>query len=186
MRVAVLEQLVVPTARAVRWTPLIGVSALLLAVTLLARTASRPADLVAALASAALACVVVASLHDPAAALLAAVPVSSMQRRGLRLGLALTPALACWALLARVSDTSPGTGSPWPMLALTAAGVAVAVWSPPHRGLLVATSLPLLWFAFDMTVPGTGTLADLAGLWHTAPGAVLGVALLGLLAGRRR
>jgi hypothetical protein len=186
MGVAVLEQLVVPTARAVRWTPLVGVSGLLLAVALLARTSNGPVALLAALASAALACAVVACLHDPAAALLAALPVSAMQRRCLRLGLVLTPALACWALFARVSDASPSTGSPWPMLALTAVGVAVAVWSPSRMGVLVAASAPLVWFVLDVAVPGEGLVSDAAGWWRTSPGVVACAALVVVVAGRRR
>ncbi len=85
-----------------------------------------------------------------------------------------------------MSDSSPGTGSPGPLLALTAAGVAVAVWSPPHLGVLVGAFVPVLWFALDMTVPGAGIVSDVAGWWHTAPEAVVAVALLALVAGRRR
>jgi hypothetical protein len=183
---AALGQAVVPTARSIRWAPLAGVTGLVLAVLMLARTAQRPADVVLAVASAALACVVVAALHDPAAALLAAVPVSLARRRGLRLTLVLLPALAAWAFLARVSDTSPGRGSPGPLLALTAAGVVAAVWSPAHRGVLAGAFVPVLWFALDMTVPGAGVASDVAGWWHTAPWTVLVVALVVLVAGRRR
>lgn len=186
MSAAALGQAVVPTARSLRWAPLAGVTGLLLGVLLLARTAHRPADVVLAVASAALACVVVAALHDPAAALLAAVPVSLMRRRGLRLVLVLLPTLTVWAVLTRVSDSSPGTGSPGPLLALAAAGVAAAVWSPPHRAVLVGASVPLLWFAVDLAVPGARVLSDAAGWWHTAPWTVVAVALLVLLAGRRR
>lgn len=186
MSVAALEQAALPTARAIRWAPLAGVSGLLLVVLLLARASDRPVDLVLALASAALASVVVGALHDPAAALLAAVPVSAMQRRALRLTLVGVPVLGVWWVSTAVSDSSPGTGSPEPLLALAATGVAVAVWSPPHLGVLVGACVPLAWFALDTTVPGAGVVADVAGWWHTASGAVLAVALVVLVAGRRR
>lgn len=186
MTIAPLQQAALPTARAIRWAPFLGVSGLLLVVLLLARSADGPVDVVLALASAALASVVVAALHDPAAALLAAVPVSAMQRRVLRLTLVLLPVLAVWWLSTAISDGSPGTASPVPLLALAAAGVAVAVWSPPHLGVLVGAFVPIAWYALDTTVPGSGVLSDVAGWWHTAPGAVLAVALLVLVAGRRR
>lgn len=186
MSVAALGQAVVPTARSVRWTPLAGVAGLVLAALLLARSAARPADVVLAVASAALACVVVSALHDPAAALLAAVPVSAVRRRSLRLAVVLLPALAAWTVLASVAEASPGAGSPGPLLALATTGVAAAVWSPPDRGVLVGSLVPVLWFALASTVPGPGTLSDVADSWHTAPWTVVAVALLALVAGRRR
>ena len=186
MSVAALGHAVLPTARSIRWSPLAGVAGLVLAALLLARTASGPADVVLAVASTALACVVVGALHDPAAALLAPVPVSVMQRRLLRLAVVLLPALVVWAALDRVAEASAGTASPGPLLALTATGVAVAVWSPPHLGPVLGASVPVLWFALDMAVPGTGTPADVAGWWHTAPVAVGAVALVVVIAGRRR
>ena len=186
MSIVPLAQAARPTARAVRWTPLLGVGALLLAVLVLARTSSRPVDLVLAVAAAALACVVVGTLHDPAALLLAAVPVPPMPRRLLRLGLVLVPALVVWAALVRVADASPGAGSPGPLLALVTAGVAVVVWSPPHLGVLAGAFVPLLWFALDRTVPGSGLLSDAAGWWRTDPLPVAALAVVALLAGRRR
>ncbi|KRF34265.1 hypothetical protein [Nocardioides sp. Soil805] len=186
MTVAPLRQAALPTARAIRWVPLVGVSALVLLVLLVARTSQRPVDLVLAVASAALACAVVGALHDPAALLLAAAPVSVMRRRLLRLTLVLLPALVVWGVLASVSHASPGATSPGPLLALAAAGVAVAVWTPAEPGVLVGASVPVVWFALDMTVPGSGLLSDAAGWWRTAPQAVVAVALVALLAGRRR
>ncbi len=184
--VAPLWQAALPTARAIRWVPLVGVTALVLPVLVLARTSQRPVDQLLAVASAALACAVVGALHDPAAFLLAAVPVSVMRRRLLRLALVLLPALAIWGVLTSVSHASPGAGSPGPLLALPAAGVAVGVWSPAHPAALVGAFVPVLWFALDMTVPGSGVLADAAGWWRTAPQAVVAVALAALVVGRRR
>lgn len=186
MRVAVLEQAALPTARAIRWTPLVGVSGSMLVVLLLARSSDRPAGLVLAIASAALASIVAGALHDPAADLLDAVPVSGMQRRGLRLALVLAPVLASWWAMTLVSGTSSGSGSPWPLLALAASAVAAVVWAPPHLGVLTGAFVPPLWFTLDSTVPGSGFLADVAGLWHTAPAGVLAVAVVAILAGGRR
>ena len=55
MTIAPLQQAALPTARAIRWAPFLGVSGLLLVVLLLARSADGPVDVVLALASAALA-----------------------------------------------------------------------------------------------------------------------------------
>jgi hypothetical protein len=186
MTITPLAQAALPTSRSIRWSPLAGVAALLVAVLLVARTAQRPADVLMAIAAAALASVVVASSQDPAADLLAAVPVSVMQRRLLRLGLVLVPCLLVWGVLVVVAPASLGATSPGPLLALTAAGVAVGVWSPARRAVLAGASVPVLWFVLDLAVPGDGLLADLAGWWRTDPWPVLVVTLGALVVGRRR
>jgi hypothetical protein len=186
MMVTPLAQAALPTSRSIRWSPLAGVAGLLCAVLLVSRTAPRPADVLMAIAAAALASVVVASLHDPAADLLAAVPVSVMQRRLLRLVLVLVPTLLVWGALVVVAPPSLGTTSPGPLLALTAAGVAVGAWAPARRAVLVGASVPVLWFALKMLVPGNGLLVDVAGWWRTDPWPVLAVALGALVAGRQR
>jgi hypothetical protein len=186
MTVTPLAQAALPTSRSIRWSPLAGVAGLLLAVLLLSRTAERPAGVLMAIAAAALASVVVASLHDPAADLLAAVPVSVMQRRLLRLVLVLVPTLLAWGALVAVAPPSLGARSLGPLLALTAAGVAAGVWSPARRAVLVGASVPVLWFALDMTVTDDGLLGDAAGWWRTDPWPVAVVALGALAAGRRR
>jgi hypothetical protein len=186
MTITPLAQAALPTSRSVRWSPVAGVTAVLLAVLLVARTAQRPADVLMTIAAAALASVVVASLHDPASDLLAALPVSAMQRRILRLLLVLAPALLAWAVLVVVAPPSLGATSPGPLLALAAAGAAASVWSPARRAVLVGATVPVAWFALDMVVPVDGVLADAAGWWRTDPWPVVVVALGALAAGRRR
>ena len=129
----VLVQAVVPTARAVRWTPLAGLAALLAVVATLAGADGRPSDTVLAVAAAGLAATVVGGLHDPADRLLAAVPVSAMARRVVRLGLLGVPTLLTWWLLTVLASSASRSG-PGPLLALTGCGVAVAVL---EVGLLV-------------------------------------------------
>ena len=92
-----------------------------------------------------MAAVLVVSLRDPAAALLAAVPISRLQRRALRLALVGPVAGSpVWLLVA--STSCPATGWPLgPLLALAASGVAVATWLPVDRDTSVAAAVPLLW-----------------------------------------
>ena len=178
-----LVQAALPTARAISWAPAAALAALLLAATALARSADRPADLVLAIAAAGLAATVVSGLHDPAAATLAAVPVSAMQRRLLRLTLLGVPALTVWWLLDRLA--AGGLSGPGPLLALTACGVAVALWAPPRRAVLLGASTPVALFALHQVVP-PGTLADVLAGWLTDPWWVLAGATLVCVAGRRR
>ena len=64
--------------------------------------------------------------------------------------------------------------------------VAVAVWSPPHLGVLVGAFVPLAWYALDTTRAGTGVVCRRRRLVAHRARAVLAVALLVLVAGRRR
>lgn len=179
----VLAQAAVPTARAIRWGPAAGLAALLVAAAALARSADRPADMVLAIAAAGLAGSVVSSLHDPAAALLSAVPVSVMRRRVLRLGLVGLPALAVWALVDWLTTAEPS--GPGPLLALSACGVAVALWTPQRRAVLLGSSTPAVLFALHQVAPA-GTLADAIAWWWTDPWWVLVGATLLCIAGHRR
>ena len=178
-----LAHAALPTARVIRWAPAVCLAAVLVAATLLARSAGRPADVVLAIAAAGLAATVVSGLHDPAAAMLSAVPVSVMQRRVLRLGLLGLPALAVWFLLD--SLTTARLSGPGPLLALTACGVAVALWVPQRRAVVVGASTPVALFALHRFLP-TGALSDVAGWWLTEPWWVLAGAVLLCVAGRRR
>jgi hypothetical protein len=180
-----LAQAVLPTARAVRWAPPAVVAGLVLLVVGLAGTSERPADPVLAIAAAALAATVVAGLHDPAGALLAAVPVSAMRRRLLRLGLLGAPALALWGALVTIAPPT-GHAGPGPLLALCSCGVAVAVWAPARRAVVLGAATPVAVFALDRVAPGGSTVADVLGWWVTAPWWVLGAATLVCVAGRRR
>lgn len=183
---AALVQAVPPTARAMRWSPLVVAAGLLLAAALLARAAGRPADTLLEVTAVTLASLLVAGLHDPAAGLLAAVPVSVSQRRGLRLGLALVPAVALWLALTSVVPAGSQAPSLLPLLALAAAGAAVAAWAPERVGVLLGTFVPPAWFALAH-VAGDGVVAEVAAWWRTEPAAVLVVSLVlaGLTRGRR-
>jgi hypothetical protein len=106
-----------------------------------------------------------------------------MQRRLLRLALVTLPVLALWWALTLVSGVTSGPG---PLLALAASGVALAAWSPADRGVLLGGCVPMAWYALDQLVPWTGVGADVAGWWRTESWSVAAVAVLVLVAGRRR
>lgn len=180
---AVLAQAALPTARAIRWAPAACLAVVLLAATLLARSSGRPADVVSAIAAAGLAATVVSGLHDPAAAMLAAVPVSLMQRRLLRIALLGLPALGVWLLLDRLMPAH--ASGPGPLLALTACGTAVAVWAPQRRAVLLGASTPVALFALHQLLPA-GPVSDVAGWCLTEPWWTLAAATLLCIAGRRR
>ncbi|HEY0643700.1 MAG TPA: hypothetical protein VGD39_09795 [Nocardioides sp.] len=180
---AALAQAALPTARAIRWAPAACLAAVLVAAAVLADSSDRPADIVLAIAAAGLAATVVSGLHDPASALLSAVPVSAMQRRVLRLVLVGLPALAVWSLLD--SLTTSALSGPGPLLALTACGVAVALWAPQRRAVLLGASTPVLLFALHQVVPD-GTASDVIAWWWTDPWWVLAGATLLCVAGHRR
>ena len=178
-----LVRAALPTARTIRWWPLGAVAVPVLGLVLLARSAGRPAEGLLLVAAAALASLVVASLRDEAATLLAPVPVSAMRRRLLRLALASAPTLLVWwGLAAAGASSEPGIG---PLLALTASGVAVAVWGPARWQVLAGTAVPVVWFALDRVAAG-GTVGEVLGWWRTDPWAVAVVAGAACVLGRRR
>jgi hypothetical protein len=180
----VLVQAALPTARAIRWVPAGSLAGLLVAAAVLAGSADRPADVLLAIAAAGLAATVVAGLHDPAAALLAAVPVSAMQRRVLRLALVGAPALAVWGLLDSLSSAAPS--GPGRLLALTATGVAVAVWAPPRHAVRLGASTPVVLVTLQQVVPSGTAVAEVVAWWLTDTWWVLAVATVLCIAGRRR
>lgn len=184
--IAVLARAALPTSRAIRWTPIAGASALLLVAAMLTAASGRPADLLPAVAAAALASLLVGSLHDPAHDLMAPVPVSAMQRRALRLALVGVAVLLVWTALGLLAQTSPAATGVGALLALATSGVAVAVWGPARTGVLLGAVVPVLWFAVDQAVPGGGLAADLVGLWRTDPWPVVAVALVVCVMGRHR
>lgn len=181
----VLVQAVVPTARSVRWAPPVLVAGLLLLVVGLAGTSDRPADTVLAIAAAGLAATVVAGLHDPAATLLAAVPVSAMRRRMVRLALLGAPALLLWWALATLAPAATHAG-PGPLLALASCGVCVAVWAPATRAVVLGAATPVAVFTVGRVAPGGSTASDVLGWWLTDPWWVLAAASLLCVLGRRR
>ena len=77
--------------------------------------------------------------------------------------------LTLWWALTLVAGPSSAPHGPGPLLALAASGVAVAVWLPSRRGVLVGASVPMAWYALDQLVPWTGVAADVSGWWRTEP-----------------
>jgi hypothetical protein len=183
---ATLAQATLPTARVIRWWPLVGTSALLLSAALLTAASDRPGDLLLVLASAALASLVVGALHDPARMLLEPVPVSAMQRRVLRIALTGGAALVVWAVLTLLLTESSGIHEVGPLVALTSVGVAVAVWAPARSCVLLGAVIPVLLFSLGQAVPGDGPVSEVATLWHTDPWPVAAVALTACFLGRTR
>jgi hypothetical protein len=122
-----------PTVRSISWVPLAGVSAFLGVLALWLN--SWPEDLVG-MAAGAVAAAVVAGLHDPAAALLSAMPTSAAVRRARRLALIVPVAFAVWIATA----DGPVVG----LLVLAAAGVAVSV----RAGVSLGAAVPLVWVIF--------------------------------------
>jgi len=181
-----LVQAARPTSRAMPWRPLAAAAVLLVLVLALLRASGQPVDTFLTVAAAALAGLVVGALHDPAATLLATVPVPIAHRRALRLTLVCVPVLTLWWMLTLVAGPSSASHGPGPLMALAASGVAVAVWMPSQRGVLVGVSVPLAWYALDQLVPWTGVAADVSGWWRTDPWSVTACAVLLLVAGRRR
>lgn len=151
----------VPTARAIPWWPLVAVAVLLTGTSVLAERAEVPVVGILGIATAGLAAAVVAGLHDPAAALLSAVPTSLAVRRARRLLLLLPAELA----IAVASTLNVPLGG---LVALTAAGLGVAFWAGPIAGAAV----PLGWvfvaraggFAWDQH-PALVTIVAAAALW---------------------
>jgi hypothetical protein len=185
MNTPVLRQATVPTARAIAWSPLLVVGGMLLAIGTAVRLLDSPPGALLVLGAAATAAAVVFSLRDPAAALLAAVPITRFRRRALRLALVGTVALPLWLL---VADVLPGDGlALGPLLALASSGVAVATWLPVDRDVSVAAAVPLLWASAAQLVGGSvGPVDDVLGWWRTDPWWVVAVAAALVALGRHR
>ena len=170
-----MDAWLLPTARAVGWLPLATVAAGLTAAAVAARSAGTwPVELTG-LGAAGIASAVVAGMSDPAERLLAAVPTSAAVRRARRLLLLLPAGAAVWlGWLGLAQHLAPGLG--WPvagLVALTAAGLAVAVWGTVWLGAAV----PLAWVI----------LARAAELdWEVHPELTTVAAGAALYAGRNR
>ena len=180
---------VVPTARATSWSGLVAVTGCLAGITVFAAYADMWPTGLLGLAAAAVAAGVVAGLRDPAAALLSAVPTSTAVRRGRRLSLLVPAGLAVWTVWIGVGHRwVPDLG--WPLdalVALTATGLAVAVWAPERIGLAAGAAVPLAWV---VTARADGVLdEEQAGVlfaWQHHPEIVTGAALAALWLGRNR
>ncbi len=181
----VLVHAVIPTARAVSWTPLVAATAGLLALALIVRSQQAVSPEILSLGVGATAAAIVYALRDPAAALLAAVPVSNLGRGLLRLGLAAAVALPLWLL---VTAVLPGARTEVASLAaLVAAGLAISSWLPEGRGVTLAAGAPLLWVAAgELFSDLDGPVHTVLRAWssHPIPVAVIGL-LLFMLGGRR-
>jgi len=175
-----------PTARAVVWPPMVGVAGGLVVLAFLYRDLEAASRTLLGMGAGALAATVVFSLRDPAAVLLAAVPVPRLARRLLRLAVVGVVAAPAWLLITLVLPSS-GTGTgPASLLALISAGLAAATWLPSDDDIAVAAAVPLLWVTLsEILALGSGALAT-AALWNTHPWwVVAGCAALTVL-GRHR
>lgn len=164
MRARVALLAACPTAAALSWSPVLGVSLVVLAIAAgVDAQSDRPAAL-ATLGGAAVASAAIAALYDPAHRLLAPVPVPAVDRRLLRIGLV---ALVAVPVLAVVRELSPAPEGVWaPTLALVLTGLALATWLPGERRTLVAAAVPTAWAS------ATRLLGDSAGaldVWATHP-----------------
>jgi hypothetical protein len=176
---------VVPTARAVPWSPLVGVAGCLAVVGVVAAYAETwPASLLG-LAAAGVAAALVAGLSDPAAALLSAAPTSATRRRLQRQMLLVPVGLAVWlAYVAAGRTRVPELG--WalgPVTALVLTGFAVAAWAP-RFGVRAGVAAPLLWYAVTFAVPSDRAPYSLLIAWQQHPWAVAAVATVALIAGK--
>lgn len=123
-----------PTARATTWAPLAGVAACLAVLTSLPAYDDLPLPAsLTGVAAAAVAAAVVAGTHDPAAALLAAVPTPAPVRLAHRLLLLVPTGLAVWMLT--VGGTLLG------LLVLITVGLSVSL----RAGVPLGAVVPLLW-----------------------------------------
>jgi hypothetical protein len=180
-----LAQAVVPTARAIRWTPPLVMAGLLAGVGALSAAADRPMGSILVVAAVALAATVVGALNDPARSLLEALPVTAMQRRMLRLGLVGLPALALWGWLSTTVPQGEAAGV-GPLVALTAVGTAALVWAPPGRALAIGITVPVVWYILGTVAPASGPVATVAEAWWEHPWPVAAVAVALCVLGRSR
>lgn len=180
----------VPTVRATPVTPLFAATAVFLVVGALVELSGAPVGRLLALAAAGAAAALVAGLHDPAAALLEAMPTSAARRRAHRLALLVPLAAALWLGLLATAHLADDWTSGWPLgpvTALAAVGVAVAVWAPPGSQAMWGAAAPMAWFALAQ-VAGTpsGWSEDALALWQTHPWTVTAAAVAAITLGARR
>ena len=183
--ITVMAQAALPTARAIRWRPLVVLAMVSLLAALASRDPQRPADAVVAVIAAALASGAVAALHDPVEPFLAALPVSLRPRRAVRIVLLVAPMLVVWWMVDGLTETTAGTG-PGPLLALASAGTAVAMWAPGRRAVLLGACAPVAWMALDRLYTGGGSTAEVLAWWRTEAWLVAAAAVLACAARRPR
>lgn len=173
-----------PTVRSMRVVPLavaVGVSgSILVALDLVDADVASPwsGPLVLALVASA----VVLGLHDPAHALLAALPSGT----GTQLLHRLTPlsSLAVGGalvldVLARDTPAAPLVASTMLVLTTTAVAAHVATLRRrPDVAASVGAAVPAAWAAWAAVTTDDGPLAPLAHLWHRRPTTTAGAALV--------
>ena len=180
---------VVPTARAISWLPLATVGGALVALSAVTAYADRWPVGMLGIATGAVAAGLVAGLRDPAAALLAAVPVPPVTRLLHRLVLLVPAGVVVWlAYLWPAQAAGPGPGWPVaPMLALAACGAVVADRAPGGSGTAAGVAVPLLWVAVARVAgPLDQDVAELVLPWQHHPWLVITAASAALLWGRTR
>lgn len=180
-----------PTVRATPWGPLVGVTAALAVTATLSTYGGRWSPGLVGIAAAALAAALVAGLHDPAAALLSAVPTSAAVRRARRLMLLLPAGLATWLAYEWAGQRlDPAAGwSLGALAALTATGLAVAVWAAPGTGTGIAAGVaaPMIWLGATRAGGSTdGVAAEVLFAWQHHAWAVTAAAGVAFCLGRNR
>lgn len=181
-----VAQAVRPTAHALVWTPLLAVASVLLAFSVAVRLLDGDPGPYPLFAVALLAGVTLVAIEDPAARLLAPVPVPVLVRRMLRMALVLAPATLA---LVVVTALLPGEHERLlaPGLALTLTGLAVASWLPPDRGVHLAAAIPVIWVSLHLVLGALfGVAGPALGWWHTETRWVSAVALVAIALGSRR
>lgn len=179
-----------PTARAVPWSSLAAAAAGLLGLVLVVAVTDAPPlpGSVAAVGAALLVAALAVCLHDPAHALLAALPTSPRRRTARRLALVLPVTAGVGALAAAVADRAHAFASDRPSLlaaalvllaAALAARSALARTRPALAGS-GAAAVPLAWAVLAAATP-VGAAADVVAVW-ARPGWPLVAAALAAVA----
>jgi hypothetical protein len=166
------------------WTPVVALGATLLLVAGLFRVRDASSSTVLAMGAAAVAAAFVAALRDPAAAMLAPLPVARLTRRLLRLVETAAFAVPIWLVVALVLP-GDGTGLA-PLLALTSAGVAAATWLPVDRDVMPAVVVPLLWATVSELFGDVAGVGGALDLWSEHPWPVFAAGASLIVLGRHR
>jgi len=179
--IALLAQAVRPTARSIAWSPVVGAALALTVVTLALAGEERAGAVISGPAAALVAFVVVSSVRDRAARLLAAVPTPLLTRRLLRVAI-VAPAAIAVLLLAQPEQPLLVLGD---AAALALAGLAVRTWVPDGRVVTLGAVVPLAWVGAGQFAGGTPRFAALLW-WHTESPIVAAVGLALVVLGSRR
>ena len=176
-----------PTARSVRWAPLLVAAggALVLLAVVAAVSERPPTGLAAALVLAAIVAAAVAAVADPAEELLRAMPTSMACRLARRAALVAVAAALCLAAVSAVGGAAfrPGWAAPGAaaLAALAASGSAVLVLGVrAHRRAAgeLAAGVVIGWAAVGALASQVGVDHAWAMTWWTWPLPVSAVAAL--------